>query len=136
MLTNLRRAVLALSHKQVTERLKRNLLAEEQAHQAFQRRALKRQQLEAQLAQADALLDAGAAKSLNRQLAALLAADGRYQTTRVERRKSITQNQQQIVEIQVQIEGTKAKPRNRAWKPSARPRGSNSTANASAGWTS
>jgi len=103
--------------------------------QAQQHRAVKRQQLEAQLAPAGAA-DPAAFQSLNRQLTALQAVDGRYQTTRVERRKRIAQNQQQIVEIQVQIEGTKAKPRNRAWKPSARPRGSNSTANASAGWTS
>jgi len=102
------RKALALSHKQVNERLKRNLLAEEQAHQAHQHRAVKRQHLEAQLAPAGSA-DPSAFKSLNRQLTALQAAEGRYQTTRVERRKSIAQNQQQIVEIQVQIEGTKAK---------------------------
>ncbi|MCX6930351.1 MAG: hypothetical protein NT154_45155, partial [Verrucomicrobia bacterium] len=54
-------------------------------------------------------VDPSAFKSLNRQLTALQAADERYQTTRGERRKSIAQNQQQIVEIQVQIQGTKAK---------------------------
>jgi len=102
------RKALALSQKQVTERLKRNLLAEEQAWQAHQHRAVKRQQLEAQLAPADSV-DPCAFKSLKGQLTALQAADGRYQTTRVERRKSIAQNQQQIVEIQVQIQGTKAK---------------------------
>ena len=102
------RKALDLSHKKATDQLKRNLLAEEQALQAHQRRAQKRKELDEQLAKeasADTLQD----KALSRQVAALKAADQRYENARVERRKSIAQDHQQLGEIQGQIEGTQAK---------------------------
>ena len=97
-----------LSLKKDTEALKRNLLAEEQALQAHQRRAHQRQELEETSTQ-----DAGAGTPgplrLSRRRAALKTADQRYELSRVERRKSIDQCHQRIVEIQVQIDGTQAK---------------------------
>jgi hypothetical protein len=101
------RKALDLKLKQVTEPLKRHLLAEEQAHQAHQLRAVKGPELAAKLA-----LESSTAtpeyKELSRQVVALRAADLRYETTRLERRKSIEQRHQEIAAIQVQIAGTKA----------------------------
>jgi hypothetical protein len=101
------RKALDLKLKQVTEPLKRHLLAEEQAHQAHQLRALKSPELAAKLA-LESSTDTPEYKELSRQVAALKAADLRYETTRLERRKSIEQGHQEIAAIQVQITGTKA----------------------------
>lgn len=102
------RKALDLSHKKATEQLKRNLLAEEQALQAHQCRARKRQELEEQLAK-ESSADTPQYKTLSRQVAALKTADQRYEKARVERRKRLDQDHTQIGEIQVQIEGTQAK---------------------------
>jgi hypothetical protein len=102
------RKALELSLQQATERLKRHLLAEEQALQAHQRRAVKRQELERQVAQC-ASADAPENQPLNRQLRTLKTADGRYDTTRLERRKSIEKGHQLIVGIHLQMEATHAK---------------------------
>jgi hypothetical protein len=100
------RKILDAKLKQVTEPLKRHLLAEEQAHQAHQLRAVKGPELAAKLA-----LESSTAtpeyKELSRQMVALKAADLRYQTTRLERRKSIEQGHKEIAALQVQIAGTK-----------------------------
>jgi hypothetical protein len=101
------RKALDLKLKQVTEPLKRQLLAEEQAHQAHQLRAAKGPELAAKLAQESAT-ETPEYKELSRQVAALKAADLRYETTRLERRKSIEQGHRDIAAIQVQIAGTKA----------------------------
>jgi hypothetical protein len=101
------RKALDLKLKQATEPLKRHLLAEEQASQAHQLRAIKGPELEAKLAQ-ESSTDTPEYKQLNRQAAALKAADSRYETTRLERRKSIEQGHKEIAAIQVQIAGTKA----------------------------
>jgi hypothetical protein len=94
--------------KQVTEPLKRRLLAEEQALQAHLLRAKTTQDLQAQLAQ-EAATDTPAAKALRRQLAAAKAADRRYETTRLTRRKDIEEGHQQLANIQIQINATAAK---------------------------
>jgi hypothetical protein len=101
------RKALDLKLKQVTEPLKRHLLAEEQAHQAHQLRAVKGPELTAKLA-LESSTDTPEYKELSRQVVALKAADLRYETTRLERRKSIEQGHQEIAAIQVQIAGTKA----------------------------
>jgi hypothetical protein len=101
------RKALDLKLKQVTEPLKRQLLAEEQAHQAHQLRAVKGPEVAAKLA-IESSTDTPEYKELRRQLVALKAADLRYETTRLERRKSIEQGHEKIVAIQVQIAGTKA----------------------------
>jgi hypothetical protein len=101
------RKALDLKLKQVTEPLKRHLLAEEQAHQAHQLRAVKGPELAAKLA-LESSTDTPEYRELSRQVMALKAADLRYETTRLERRKSIEQAHQQIVAIQVQIAGTQA----------------------------
>ena len=93
--------------KDVTEPIKRHLLAEEQAHQAHQLRAVKRPELAAKLA-LESSTDTPEYKEMSRQVVALKAADLRYQTTRLERRKSIEQGHQEIAAIEVQIAGTKA----------------------------
>ncbi len=102
------RKALDLKLKQVTEPLKRRLLAEEQALQAHQLRAPKGKELEAKLAQ-EASTDTPQYKALSRQVAAVKAAAQRYEMTRLERRKSIDHDHQQIAQIQVQIAGTQAK---------------------------
>ena len=94
--------------KQVTEPLKRRLLAEEQALQAHLLRAKTLQDLQAQLAR-EAATDTPAAKALRRQLAAAKAADHRYETTRLTRRKDIEEGHQQLANIQIQIAATAAK---------------------------
>ncbi len=101
------RKALDLKLKQVSEPLKRHLLAEEQAHQAHQLRAVKGPELAAKLAR-ESSTDTPEYKELSRQVVALKAADLRYETTRLERRKSIEQGHKEIVAIQVQIAGTKA----------------------------
>jgi len=101
------RKALDLKLKQVAEPLKRQLLAEEQAHQAHQLRAVKGSELAAKLA-LESSTDKPQYKELRRQVAALKTADLRYETTRLERRKSIEQAHQQIAAIQVEIAGTKA----------------------------
>ena len=101
------RKALDLRLKQVTEPLKRHLLAEEQAHQAHQLRAGKGPELAAKLA-LESSTDTPEYKELRRQVVALKAADLRYETTRLERRKSIEQGHKEIAAIQVQIAGTKA----------------------------
>ncbi|MHB9005876.1 MAG: hypothetical protein ACYDC1_03000 [Limisphaerales bacterium] len=101
------RKALDLSLKQATDSLKRHLLAEEQAFQAHQRRAQKHQELQAILAQ-EAATGTPHDRALSRQVAALKIADGRYQTTRVGRRKAIDQGHQHLTAIQVQIAGTQA----------------------------
>jgi len=101
------RKALDLNLKQVTEQLKRQLLAEEQALQAHQRRAPKRKELEGALAQASSN-DTPQDKALIRQMAVVKAADQRYETARVVRRKSIDQGHQQVASIQIQIAGTQA----------------------------
>lgn len=101
------RKALDLSLKQATDQLKRNLLAEEQALQAHQRRAQKRQALEAPLAK-EGSADTPPHKALSRQVAALKSADQRYENARLERRKSIDQDHKKIQEIQAQIQGTQA----------------------------
>jgi len=101
------RKALDLKLKQVTEPVKRHLLAEEQAHQAHQLRAVKGPELAAKLA-LESSTDTPEYKELSRQVVALQAADLRYETTRLERRKSIEQGHQEIAAIQVQIAGTKA----------------------------
>jgi hypothetical protein len=102
------RKALDLSLKKATDQLKRNLLAEEQALQAHQRRVQKRQELNAPLAQ-EGSADTPQHQALSRQVAALKTADQRYENARVERRKSIAQNHKQIEQIQGQIDGTQAK---------------------------
>ena len=94
--------------KQVTEPLKRRLLAEEQALQAHLLRAKTSQDLQAQLAQ-EAATDTPASKTLRRQLATAKAADRRYETTRLTRRKDIEEGHQQLANIQIQINATAAK---------------------------
>ena len=101
------RKALDLKLKQVTEPLKRHLLAEEQAHQAHQLRAVKGPELAAKLA-LESSTDTPEYKELSRQVVALKAADLRYETTRLERRKSIEQGHKDIAAIQVQIAGTQA----------------------------
>jgi hypothetical protein len=101
------RKALDLKLKQVTEPLKRHLLAEEQAHQAHQLRALQGPQLAAKLA-LESSTHTPEYKELSRQAAALKAADLRYETARLERRKRIEQGHQEIAAIQVQIAGTQA----------------------------
>jgi len=101
------RKALDLKLKLVTEPLKRHLLAEEQAHHAHQLRAVKGPELAAKLA-LESSTDTPEYKELSRQVVALKAADLRYETTRLERRKSIEQSHQEIAAIQVQIAGTKA----------------------------
>lgn len=101
------RKALDLKLKQVTGPLKRHLLAEEQARQAHQLRAVKGPELSAKLA-LESLADTPQYKELSRQVVALKAADLRYETTRLERRKSIEQGHKEIAAIQVQIAGTKA----------------------------
>lgn len=91
--------------KQVIEPLKRDLLAEEQACQAHQLRAVKGPELAATLAR-ETSTDTPEYKALSRQVAALKAADLRYQTTRVERRKRIEQAHKEMAAIQVEIAGT------------------------------
>ena len=102
------RKALDLKLKQVTEPLKRRLLAEEQALQAHQLRAKKCQELEAQLAQ-EGLAQTPQSKALSRQLAAAKAADKRYETTRLGRRKNIDQDHELVAGIQVQIAAIGAK---------------------------
>jgi len=102
------RKALDLSLKKAADQLKRNLWAEEQALQAHHRRAQKHKELDAPLAKAGAA-DTPPPPTLSRQVAALKAADQRYQNARVKRRKSIDQSHQQIAEIQGQIDGTQAK---------------------------
>jgi hypothetical protein len=99
------RKALDLKLKEVTEPLKRTLLAEEQAHQAHQLRALKAQELAAKLA-LESPTDSPQYKELSRQLVAIKAADLRYETTRLERRKSIEQAHKDTAAIQVEIAGT------------------------------
>jgi hypothetical protein len=101
------RKALDLKLKQVTEPLKRHLLAEEQAHQAHQLRAGKGPELAAKLAQ-ESSADTPEYKELRRQVVALKAAELRYETTRLERRKSIEQGHKEIAALQVQIAGTQA----------------------------
>ena len=101
------RKALDLKLKQATEPLKRRLLAEEQARQAHQLRAVKGPELAAKLA-VESSTDTPEYKELSRQMAALKAADSRYETTRLERRKSIEQGHQEIAALQVQIAGTQA----------------------------
>ena len=101
------RQALDLKLKQVTEPLKRHLLAEEQAHQAHQLRAVKSPELAAKLA-LESSTDTPEYRELSRQVLALKAADLRYETTRLERRKKIEQGHKDIVALQVQIAGTKA----------------------------
>jgi len=101
------RKALDLKLKQATEPLKRRLLAEEQASQAHQLRAVKGPELAAKLA-LESSMDTPEYKELSRQVAALKAADSRYETTRQERRKRIEQGHKEIAAIQVQIAGTKA----------------------------
>jgi hypothetical protein len=101
------RKALDLKLKQATEPLKRHLLAEEQARQAHQLRAVKGPELAAKLA-AESSTDTPEYKELSRQVVALKAADSRYKTARLERRKSIEQGHQEIAAIQVQIAGTQA----------------------------
>lgn len=102
------RKALDLSHKKATEQLKRHLLAEEQALQAHDRRAQKRQELAA-LETSEDSSDTPQSKARSRQLAALQIADQRYENRRRERRQSIGQDQQRIEAIQAQIAGTQAK---------------------------
>ncbi len=101
------RKALDLKLKQVTEPLKRHLLAEEQAHQAHQLRAGKSAELATKLA-LESPADTPEHKELRRQVAALKAAELRYETTRLERRKSIEQGHKEMAALQVQITGTQA----------------------------
>jgi hypothetical protein len=101
------RKALDLKLKQVTEPLKRQLLAEEQAHQAHQLRAVKGPELAAKLA-LESSTDTAEYKELNRQVEALKTAELRYETARLERRKSIDKAHKEIAAIQVQIAGTQA----------------------------
>ncbi len=101
------RKALDLKLKQVTEPLKRYLLAEEQAHQAHQLRAVKGPELAAKLA-LESSTETPEYKELSRQVVALKAADLRYETTRLERLKRIAQGHKEIAAIQAQIAGTKA----------------------------
>jgi hypothetical protein len=101
------RKALDLKLKEVSEPLKRQLLAEEQARQAHQLRAAKGPELAAKLA-LESSTDTPEYKELSRQVVTLRAADLRYETTRLERRKSIEQGHKEIAAIHVQIAGTKA----------------------------
>ena len=101
------RKALDTTLQQTTEPLKRQLLAEEQALRAHQRRVPKLQELERQLAQ-QASSDTPQSKGLRRKMAALKVADQRYERTRITRRKSIDQSHQQMAGIQIQISETKA----------------------------
>jgi hypothetical protein len=101
------RKVLDLSLKKATDPLKRNLLAQEQALQAHQRRVRKHQELAAQLAK-ESSTDTPLHQALSRDVAALKSADQRYQNAHVERRKRIDQSHQQIAQIQAQINVTQS----------------------------
>lgn len=101
------RKALDLKLKQVTEPLKRDLLAEEQAHQAHQLRALKAPELAAKLA-LESSTGTPEYKELNRQVVAIKAAELRYEARRLERRKRIEQAHKEVAAIQVEIAGTKA----------------------------
>ena len=101
------RKALDLSLKKLKEQLKRSLLAEEQAHQAHQRRTVRREELEQRLGRAGSV-ETPEYKVINRQVTALKTADNRYETTRVARRKSIEQSHKQLAGIQVQLGETKA----------------------------
>ena len=105
------RKTLDLRLKKETDQLKRNLLAEEQALRAHQHRAQKRKDLDGAIAHPDLIgtADTPQHKALNRQVALLKASDQRYQTTRVERRKSIDKGHQEIEGVQAQIAETQAK---------------------------
>ena len=94
--------------KQVIEPLKRRLLAEEQALQAHQLRVPHCKELEAKMAR-ESSTDTPQHKALSRHVAAAKAADQRYETTRIERRKSIDQGHKEIAAIQIQIAATQAK---------------------------
>lgn len=102
------RKALDMDHKKETDRLKRNLLAEEQALQAHQRRALKRKELDEQLAK-EGSADTPQHKALSRRVGVLKTADQRYENSRIERRKSIDQGNKRLEEIQTQMDGTQAK---------------------------
>ena len=94
--------------KQVTQSLKRRLLAEEQALQAHRLRADKCKELEGKLTQ-ESSKDTPQYKVMSRQVAAAKAADQRYETTRLERRKIIDKAHEEVAQIQVQIAETQAK---------------------------
>ena len=101
------RKALDLKLKQVTEPLKRHLLAEEQAHQAHQLRAGKGAELATKLS-LESSSDTPEYKELRRQVMALKTAELRYEATRLERRKSIEQGHKEMAALQVQIAGTQA----------------------------
>lgn len=101
------RQALELSQKQETDQLKRHLLAEEQACQAHERRAQKHQQLVEQLTQAGPQ-DTPQPQALNRQQAALQAADQRYQNGQTKRREAMAQSHKRRAAIQAQITATAA----------------------------
>jgi hypothetical protein len=93
--------------KELTEPLKRHLLAEEQAHRAQQLRAVKGPELATKLA-LESSTNTPQYKELSRQVVALKAAELRYETRRLERRKSIEEGHKEIADLQVQIAGIKA----------------------------
>ena len=99
------RTALDLKLKQATEPLKRRLLAEEQARQAHDLRAVRIKELKAQVA-TDSSTQTPSSQTLNRQLAAAKAADQRYETVRLERRKLIERDQQQLAALHLQIAET------------------------------
>lgn len=101
------RKALDLSLKKETEKLKRNLLAEEQALQAHQRRAGKIKELEEQSAR-EGSPDTPPNRALSRQGTVLQATQERSEKARVERRKSIGENHQRIAALQEQRAGTQA----------------------------
>lgn len=102
------RKALDMDHKKEIDRLKRNLLAEEQALQAHQRRVRKLKELHEQLAN-EGSTDTPQHKTLSRRVRALKTVDQRYENSRLERRKSIDQGNKRLEEIQTQIDGTQAK---------------------------
>ena len=102
------RKALDKSLKKTTEQLKRDLLAEEQALQAHHRRAHKHKELDDLLAK-ESSQDTPPQKALSQRVAALKAADQRYEKSRLERRKSIEERNKRIEEIQAKIRETQAK---------------------------
>lgn len=101
------RKALDLTLKAATERLKRQLLAEEQAKKAHEGRELKRKELEGKIAQLGAT-ETPESKALKRKMAGIKSADVNYETTLVARRKSIEKIHLEIMGIQEKIHQTKA----------------------------
>ena len=94
--------------KAVTEPLKRELLAEEQAFQAHQLRTKTLTELEVTLNQ-ESSRDTDQSKALSRQITAAKAAAQRYEAARLQRRVSIDQAHKDIAALQIEIAAIQSK---------------------------